>query len=72
MFCTSFARILHEFARAKEFGTSFARIARVLHSFCMSVARILHEFGTSFARVLHALSLTGRLTYEISLELKSR
>ena len=36
----SFARVLHEFARAKEFGTSFARTARVLH-----------EFGTYFARV---------------------
>ena len=52
-FGTRFARVLHEFPRAKEFGTCFARTARVFHEFCTRLAHILHEFCMRFARVLH-------------------
>ena len=59
-----FARVLNEFVRVKEFGTSFARVlheqyefytslAHILHEFDTNLACVLHEFGTSLARVLH-------------------
>ena len=53
-FGTLCARVLHKSAHTNEFGTSFARTARVFHEFGTNFARILHEFGTNFAWFLHA------------------